>query len=82
MECPYKSKERKTRGAHRIYSALFDVLKDAAAASEVHIAVNWGVGIETPQHQKHHFPLQCDTDAAQLASRSETGDARVIEWKD
>lgn len=48
----------------------------------MHIAVNWGVGTETPQHQKQHFPLQCDTDAADLASQSQTGDARVNQWKD
>lgn len=39
------------------------------------IAVNRGCGIETPQHQNQHFPLQCDTDAVDLASQSQTGDA-------
>lgn len=40
-----------------------------------------GCGIKTSQHHNHFTP-QCDTDAAGLASQSQTGDARVIRWKD
>lgn len=40
-----------------------------------------GCGIKTPQHHNHFTP-QCDTDAAGLASQSQTGDARVIRWED